>query len=839
MAIKKSELYSSLWASCDELRGGMDASQYKDYVLVLLFVKYVSDKYAGQKDALLDVPKGGRFDDMVAAKGHKDIGEKMNKIIAKLAEANDLKGVIDVADFNNEDKLGKGKEMVDRLSNLVGIFDNPALDFRGNRAEGDDILGDAYEYLMRHFATESGKSKGQFYTPAEVSRVMAKVIGVGSAKRASQTIHDITCGSGSLLLKSHDEAKSATGLDLTLYGQEMDNATAALARMNMILHDCATAEIWQDNVLSSPHFKERDGRLKTFDFIVANPPFSFKSWTTGFNPANDEYGRFEFGVPPTKNGDFAFLLHILTTLKSTGKGAVNLPHGVLFRGGAEADIRKNIVRRGYIKGIIGLPANLFYGTGIPACIIVLDKENAAARKGIFMIDASKGFIKDGNKNRLRAQDIHKIVDTFTRLVEIPRYSRMVPLAEISDAKNDFNLNLPRYIDSSEPEDLQDIDGHLNGGIPERDIDALERYWKVIPGVRAALFKPAERPGYSQLKMDNGQLTTKGIPPATLSTIHSQLSIKEIIFGHAEFTAFNESATKLFAKWKTANTPHLKTIAKGGKPKALIEMLSEDLLATFEKAPLLDAYDLYQHLMDYWAETMQDDVYMIVSDGWHEAAKPRLIIEDKEKKSKEKPDFTVGKLKYKAELIPTALVIARYFAADQAVIEKLEAEVAAIEQAMEEMAEEHSGDEGLLEEAKNDKDKLTKASVAARLKEIKDDADAADARKVLNEYLALIEKEAATSAKDKDAQEKLLANVAAQYGKLTEDEIKMLVADDKWLATLAAAVQGELDRVSQTLTGRIRQLAERYVTPLPQLTGEVASLAARVDEHLKKMGAVWK
>ena len=188
MAIKKSELYSSLWASCDELRGGMDASQYKDYVLVLLFVKYVSDKYAGQKDALLDVPKGGSFAAMVAAKGDKEIGDKMNKIIAKLAEANDLKGVIDVADFNNEDKLGKGSEMVDRLSNLVGIFDNPALDFRGNRAEGDDILGDAYEYLMRHFATESGKSKGQFYTPAEVSRIMAKVIGVGSAQSASQTI---------------------------------------------------------------------------------------------------------------------------------------------------------------------------------------------------------------------------------------------------------------------------------------------------------------------------------------------------------------------------------------------------------------------------------------------------------------------------------------------------------------------------------------------------------------------------------------------------------------------------------------------------------------------------
>src|SRR5438132_1819617 len=226
MAIKKSELYSSLWKSCDELRGGMDASQYKDYVLVLLFVKYVSDKYAGQKDALLDVPVGGRFADMVALKGDKEIGDKINKIIGKLAEANDLKGVIDVASFNDDEKLGKGKEMVDRLSKLVGIFE--ALDFRANRAEGDDLLGDAYEYLMRHFATESGKSKGQFYTPAEVSRIMARVIGIGCATRADQAIHDPTCGSGSLLLKAHDEARGRTGLNLAIYGQEMDNATAAL-----------------------------------------------------------------------------------------------------------------------------------------------------------------------------------------------------------------------------------------------------------------------------------------------------------------------------------------------------------------------------------------------------------------------------------------------------------------------------------------------------------------------------------------------------------------------------------------------------------------------------------
>ena len=726
MALKKSELYSSLWKSCDELRGGMDASQYKDYVLVLLFMKYVSDKAASQPGYLLDVPKGGSFADMLALKGDKEIGDKMNKIIAKLAEANDLT-IIKEADFNDDAKLGKGKDMVDRLTNLVAIFEG--LDFGGNRADGDDLLGDAYEYLMRHFATESGKSKGQFYTPAEVSRIMAKLVGVGSAKNASQTIHDPTVGSGSLLLKAHDEAKSRTGHDLALYGQEMDNATTALAKMNMILHDCPTAEIWNDNVLASPHFKDaKTGLLKTFDFVVANPPFSFKAWSNGLNPNNDAFKRFEFGVPPTKNGDLAFVLHILTCLKSTGKAAVNLPHGVLFRGGAEATIRKEIVRRGYIKGIIGLPANLFYGTGIPACILVLDKEEAATRKGIFMIDASKGFIKDGNKNRLREQDIHKIVDTFTRQdTSDPRYARLVPLTEISETKNDFNLNLPRYIDSTEPEDLQDIDGHLRGGIPNRDIDALERYWQVIPGVRAALFKKADRTGYCQLKV-------------------AVADIKPAIFGHAEFTTFNETATKLFTKWRKANTPHLTGLKQGGKPKALIETLSENLLDTFDHAPLLDAYDVYQRLMDYWAETMQDDAYLIVSGGWRAAAKPRLIVEDKAKKTKEKPDFALGKMKYKAELIPPALVIARYFAAEQAAIEKLEAEVAAITQEMEEMAEEHGGEGGLLEDAKSDKDKLTKASATTRLKAIKGDADAADERKALNDYLALAEKEAPASDK---------------------------------------------------------------------------------------------
>ena len=488
MALKKSDLYSSIWASCDQLRGGMDASQYKDYVLFMLFIKYVSDKYADYDgfEPPITIPKGASFRDMVALTGDADIGNRINtEVIQPLIDANPRLARSDFPDFNDPNKLGDGQDRVERLGNLIAIFAKPELDFSKNRAENDDILGDAYEYLMRHFATQSGKSKGQFYTPAEISRIMAKVIGITPENSvANTTAYDPTCGSGSLLLKVAAEA----GRHITLEGQEMDVTTAGLARMNMILHDFPTANIQQGNTLAAPKFRDGE-QLRTYDYVVANPPFSVKTWSVGLTPETDQFQRFEWGVPPAKQGDYAFLLHIVRSLKSTGKAACILPHGVLFRGNAEAAIREQLVRSGILKGIIGLPANLFYGTGIPACILVLDKENAAARKGIFMMDGSKGFMKDGPKNRLREQDIHKIVDTFTSQTELPRFSRMVQVAEIADPKNAFNLNLPRYIDSTEPEDIQDIDAHLRGGIPDRDIDALDAYWKIMPGLRAALFEP--------------------------------------------------------------------------------------------------------------------------------------------------------------------------------------------------------------------------------------------------------------------------------------------------------------------------------------------------------------
>ncbi|CAA0164365.1 Type I restriction system adenine methylase, HsdM family [Tenacibaculum maritimum] len=804
MAIKKSDLYSSLWASCDELRGGMDASQYKDYVLTMLFVKYVSDKYAGNSRSLIEVPKGASFEDMVALKGQPDIGDRINKDILKpLFAANGLEGAMELADFNDDEKLGSGKEKVDRLSKLIAIFEHEGLNFKNNRAEDDDILGDAYEFLMRHFATESGKSKGQFYTPAEVSRILAQVIEVDKADRPSYTAYDPTCGSGSLLLKVADEAPNG----LTLYGQEKDIATKGLAIMNMWLHGHPEASIASKNTITDPQFKE-DGRLKRFDFVVANPPFSVKNWTSGIVPMNDVFHRFKgYGVPPEKNGDYAFLLHIVSSLKSTGKGAVILPHGVLFRGNAEAEIRKNILERKWIKGIIGLPANLFYGTGIPACVIVLDKEHANKRKGVFMIDASKGFMKDGNKNRLREQDLYKIVEVFNSQMEVDRYARCVPFAEIE--KNEYNLNIPRYIDTQEAEDIQDLDGHLNGGIPQRDIAALQEYWEVYPTLKQTLLSPL-RAGYLGLNVATSE-------------------IKHAIYQHPDFKSYHATLDLTFKEFAAANHAFFNSIDSTTKPKVFIKTIAEDLLIRYANKALINKYDVYQHLLDYWNSTLKDDVYLLIEEGW--VANTKRVIE-KNKKGKE-----VDK-GWTCDVLPKQLIIDTYLAKEQQALQAVEAELESVQAKSAEWIEEHTEEEGLLQEATNDKGGITKTTLSKYLKEIKDEPTEVAAFKVANQLLKLFNKEASLKKEAKVMATDLDALCLAQYGKLTEEEVRELVVDKKWLASLQATLQTEMDAISQRLTSRIQELAERYEHTLTELDGTTNVLENKVSEHLKTMGLVW-
>jgi type I restriction enzyme M protein len=828
MAVKKTDLYASIWASCDELRGGMDASQYKDYVLFMLFIKYISDKYGDPTSFSppVIIPRGASFKDMVALKGNSNIGEKINtQIIQPLINKNPKIGRGDFPDFNDPTKLGEGNERVERLSKLIAIFENPELNFSKNRAENDDILGDTYEYLMKNFATESGKSKGQFYTPSEVSRIIAKVIGISpDNSRASTTVYDPTCGSGSLLLKVASEA----GRQITLEGQEMDVTTGGLARMNMILHDFPTANILSGgSTISTPKFLDRNNQLRTYDYVVANPPFSSKTWSTGINPSTDTYQRFTWGLPPPKQGDYAFLLHIIRSMKSNGKGACILPHGVLFRGNAEAVIRQQLIKSGFLKAIIGLPANLFYGTSIPACILVLDKENAKARRGIFMIDARNGFRKDGPKNRLREQDIHKIVSSHNNLTDIPGYSRMVAFAEISEAKNDFNLNLPRYIDSSEPEDMQSIDGHLQGGIPKNDVDALNPYWEVIPSVRNLLFESAGRPDFVKLKIPIEEVKNK-----TLT--------------HPEFESFNKLAVKVFNDWKKFCFPNLENFKKGSYTKELILSLSEDLINRFKSIPLVKPYDLYQHLMDYWAETMQDDCYLVSNSGWLESVKPREVVKVKNANGKlawpkEDFDYLKGKRRFKSNLLPKNILIDHYFNDNQKNIESLQIQISEFDIKIQEMIDENSGEDGLLDEViegEEDKQKITIKSVKARLKEINQDPNFIDEYNKLKECSELLEKQTDLKNKLKIAQSDLDIKLEDKYSKLKEEEIKSLAIENKWMNKLSVLIQSELNQVSQSLTLRIQELAERYETPLPKLVQEVDNLQTKVEEHLKKMGITW-
>lgn len=826
MAVKKAELYSSLWASCDALRGGMDASQYKDYVLTLLFMKYVTDKYKGKVYAEIKVfdkehdpekdPEkrtGCSFDDFVSLRGNKNIGEGMDKVIARLAEVNTtLKGVIDNAHFNDEAKLGTGKEMVDKLDKLIGIFQRPQLDFSKNRAEGDDIIGDAYEYLMKNFATQSGKSKGQFYTPAEVSRILAKVIGIGNCTDSAASICDPACGSGSLLIRALSEAP----FDINGFGQEKDVATAGLAKMNAVLHNKPLIVIKAGNTFSNPQYTVDDTELQRFDYAVANPPFSMKNWTDGIS--GKEFGRFDgYGdQPPEKNGDFAWLMHILKIIKQDkGKAAVILPHGVLFRGNAEGTIRQSIIDHGWIKGIISLPANLFYGTSIPACILVLDKEDAAERQDIFMIDASHDFIKDGDKNRLRERDIYKIVTTFNqRITDDPRYARSVPMAEIKE-KNEYNLNISRYIDSSEPEDLQSIEAHLHGGIPQADVDSLGKYWLTFTGLCDTLFEEV-RPGYQQLKMPVEEVRTG-------------------IDANAAYQDYGRKIKTAFVDWRSQADMQLYHLTKDTRAKTLIRELAEDLLRHYESLTLLDKYDVYEVLLAYWNETMADDVALVISDGYLVGREWENIMELQKSGKNKGKEKVVG---WDGKLIPKAVMIDIFYPADKVAVQEAENQVNEAVSAMDEFVEENSDEDSVLVECQNEKGTITDKAINDKIKELKGNPVLKEDYAILRKYSQLAKTVKSARALLKKRSKALDEKCQVRYPQLTEKEIQQLLIEYKWYATMERGITELYTAISHHLSTRIIELAERYAETLPELTTKVAEDEAKVRCHLERMGFAW-
>lgn len=896
--MKKSELYSLLWEACNKLRGGVEPSRYKDYVLVLLFFKYVSDRYKGKRFAEFTISEGASFDDLIALKGTKNVGEDVDKIIQKFLEENRLQGSLPDVSFNNPDELGAGKELVDKVSGLIAIFQNPAIDFKSNRASGDDIIGDAYEYFMMKFAQESGKSKGQFYTPSEVSRVIARLIGIGDIKQETGkkwTLHDPAAGSGSLLIRAADEAPTDENGNsiVTIFGQEKYPDTAGLAKMNFILHNKGTGEIKSGNTLANPAYTDDFGGLKKFDFIVMNPPFSDKDWSDGIKPSEDAFKRFDgYGVPPEKNGDYAWFLHVLKALDSNGKAGIILPHGVLFRGNAEETIRKGILDKRYIKGIIGLPANLFYGTGIPACVILIDKEDANNREGIFMIDASRGYKKDGNKNRLREQDIEKIVQTFLNREIIEGYSTFAKYADILDENsNNGNLNIPRYIQKIEDTLPQNIASHLKGGIPESDIDSIEKLWNISPKLKQKIFTCVdEKHGTYNLAM----------LPNEIATIISE-----------DEDIQNQKTTEcsvLFTAWKNSVKDMLLNVSADTNPKGLIREIGAKILHDFETAQLLDNYDVYDFLLNYWNEKLQDDVYIIKASGYEAGREIEYVYAPKKQKDESgetvSVDDTTKVKSFEGALIPREIIKYAFFEKELIALDELSEKSALLESELDEMREEESGDDGLLKEVLNEKgDSIPKADLNKRIKELDskktsavmgdivrliehfESGNASEMEKIIkdnnelenyglrnkngtfgkaklkaalktasdtatmpeihaDEYNALLAYQAKTAEKEeadkaiKEAQKKLDDLVLAKYGELSIDEIKHLLFEKKWMARLESDITDAIDQELNTLASRVTLIAKRYERTLSEIERKMVQSKEKVAAALERMGYKW-
>jgi type I restriction enzyme M protein len=790
MANKHTRLYTALWKTCDELRGRVDPSGFKEYVLVLLFVKWISENPALARG----VPRGTSFADLVRLKGDRRIGIRVNEVIRRLARATSLHGVIDVVDFSDTETLGAGQEFIERLSHLITLFEELDLRHSGEY----DLLGDAYEFLIGKFAAASGMRQGQFYTPEEVGRLMTQLVGVGSA-RAPQTIYDPTCGSGSLLLAAHHDARNQTGTELSLFGQDIDPMAVRLARMNTFGHGCRRTELWADNIFTRPRFTTAGGGLQTFDFVLSNPPFSVKAWSRGIKPEADAYGRFALGIPPPMHGDYAFVLHILASLKPTGRAAIILPMGVLFRGKGEETIRRALVEHGYVEGVIALPANLFAGTEMPACIVVLDKAGAATRDKIIVIDASSHCVREGSKNRLRARDVRRIIDAFVGQCDVPSFARRVPLTEIDNAENACNLSVSRYLSPAEPEEASDLGAHLHGGIPEHDLDALKTYWQVFPTLRALLFAPADWPGYCR-------------PAVDLTMLDS------VVATHPDCAAFAGSLTLTFEKWTAAHRSSLATISKSTRPSRLIARLSDDLLDAFRDVPLIDPYAMYQHLLTYWAETMHDDVVWLTREGW-------TVVRDGVPNT---------------DLVPRTVMARCYFADEQAAVVQLETARETCLRRQEDLQAEASRIGGAFARAKEARGQLTPATIQARLAALQEATGTEEkrARAALIECEGLIEEYARLTRGIEDTRAALDLKIAARYDEVTKDELRRLVVEEKWLPALAAGVTAERGRAVQVFTARLRALVERYATPFTAIARDVADRAARLQAHLRHLGVEW-